>query len=333
MFFSKLGIDLGTSNTSIFAPKKGILINEPSIVVVDKKSKKPLAIGLDATYMIGRTPDELEIINPIKKGVIADYTYCEIMLNYFINKISGKFRFIRPEIIVSVPEKINSAEKRAVIDICVSSGAKIAYVVSESIVSAIGCSIPIASPSGNMIVNMGGGTTEIAVISLGSIIVSKSCDISGNNIDDSIIDYLKKIYGLIIGSRTACLIKEKYGSAFYTRKKKFIEVKGRDVFSGLPRSVNVNVNDITFAIQDDLTAIIDSIKKVLSITPPELASDIYDNGIILTGGFSSLNGISKLFTKALQISVSTSSDNSFSTVNGIGTIIKNIEYYKKSVLK
>jgi len=333
MFFSKLGIDLGTSNTLIFAPKKGILINEPSIVVVDKKSKKPLAIGLDAIYMIGRIPDELEIISPINKGVIADYTYCETMLNYFINKISGKFRFIRPEIIVSVPEKINSAEKRAVMDISVSSGAKTAYIVSECIVSAIGCSVPIASPSGNMIINIGGGTTEIAVISLGSIIVSESCNTSGNTIDQSIVDYLKKMYGLIIGIRTACLIKEKYGSAFYTRKKKFIEVKGRDLFSGLPRSVNVNVNDITFAISDDLTSIIDSIKKVLSITPPELASDIYDNGIILTGGLSSLNGISKLFTKALQVSVSTSSDNLFSTINGIGTIIENMDFYKKSVLK
>lgn len=331
MFIKKIGIDLGTINTLVFVPKKGIVVNEPSVVAIDSKTKKPISIGNEAKEMIGRNPEEIKVLKPLKDGVIADYTATEAMLRYFITKTTGNFKFVHPEIMISVPSCITSTEKKAVIDATISAGAKSAYIIKESIASAIGAGIPVAEASGHMIIDIGGGTSEIAVISLGGIVVSNSIKVAGNKFDAAIIDYVKKKYNFSIGERTAEFIKTKVGNALFSKEKLTTEVSGIDVVSGLPKVFSINSDDVTFAIQEELKTIIESVKKVLHDIPPELSSDIMENGIVLAGGSSMLRNIDKLFCNALGIKVRVADNPFFCVIKGISMVLEHLNMYKKSI--
>ncbi|TSD02138.1 MAG: Uncharacterized protein Athens071425_157, partial [Parcubacteria group bacterium Athens0714_25] len=283
MFIRKIGIDLGTANILIFVPGKGVVINEPSVVAVSLAENRVLAVGNEAKEMIGRTPDTIIASRPLKDGAIADYRITEAMLKYFINKVSGKFRLFRPEVMISVPAGITSTEKRAVIDAAVKAGAKAAYVLKEPILAAIGAGIPINNAQGNMIIDIGGGTSEVAVVSLGGVVAAHSARVGGNKFDQAIADYIKRKHGLAIGDRTAEDIKIQIGSAIAQVKEEYAEVKGRDLTGGLPKTIKVSSNEITEALQDELREVINAIKKVLQETPPELAADIMDKGMVLSG--------------------------------------------------
>src|ERR1035437_585963 len=294
-FFSpKLGIDLGTANTLVFVPGKGIVLNEPSVVAVSEQDRKVLAVGNEAKAMIGRTPDSIIAYRPMKDGVIADYRVTEAMLRYFINKALGRWNFLRPEVMVSVPAGITSTERRAVIEAAIKAGAKNAYVVKEPILAAIGAGIPIQEALGHMVVDIGGGTTDVAVISLGGIVASTSVKCAGNKIDASITDYIKKTFNLAIGDKTAEDIKINIGSAIPLEEELSMIVKGRDFITGLPRSTEIKTNEIVKAISRDLRDMIKAMKDVLQETPPELAADIIDQGIIMTGGSSMLRNLPEL---------------------------------------
>ena len=285
----KLGIDLGTTNVLVFLPGKGVVLNEPSVVAVSKTGNKVIAIGAEAKAMVGRTPDDIIAYRPMKDGVIADYRVTEAMLRYFIRKALGWNPF-RPVVLVSVPAGVTSTEKRAVIEAAVKAGAKNAFVVKEPILAAIGAGMPIQEPVGRMVADMGGGTTDVAVISLGGIVASTSVKCAGNRLDRAIVDYVKKQHNLAIGDKTAEDIKIKIGSAVPLAEELSMPVKGRDVVSGLPRTVELSTNEIAQAMSRELREMIQAVRKVLQETPPELASDIIDNGIILTGGTSQLHG-------------------------------------------
>ncbi|HEX9664313.1 MAG TPA: rod shape-determining protein, partial [Patescibacteria group bacterium] len=274
MFIKKIGIDLGTTNILVYVPKRGIVINEPSVVAISTQDKKVLAVGQEAKEMLGRTPDTIVASRPLKDGVIADYKTTEAMLRYFINKALGGIRFFRPEVMVAVPAGITSTERRAVIDATIAAGAKAAYIIKEPVAAAIGANIPIGSASGHMIIDIGGGTAEMAVISLGGIVSSTSVRVGGNKFDYAISEYIRKKYGLAIGDRTAEQVKIKIGSALYLEDKLYLDVRGRDMISGLPRTINVSSDDVTDAIQNELEAIILAVKDVLYKTPPELSADV-----------------------------------------------------------
>src|SRR3989338_3239615 len=280
MFIKKIGIDLGTTNVLVYVPKKGIVINEPSVVAISKSDGKVLAVGLEAKDMIGRAPDSIIAERPLKDGVIANYQTTEAMLRYFINKAMGGVRLFRPEGMVAVPGGITSTEQRAVIDATIAAGARAAYIIKEPIVAAIGADIPIGAASGHMIIDTGGGTAEIAVISLGGIVTSGSVRVGGNKFDQSIVDYVRHKYNLAIGERSAEEIKISVGSEVYLEKQLVMDVKGRDMINGLPRIVSVNSDDTTEALQHDLEVLINAIKEVLQRTPPELSADVIDKGII-----------------------------------------------------
>jgi len=284
MFIKRIGIDLGTTYTLVYLPKRGIVINEPSVVAVSLSDKKILAVGNEAKDMIGRTPDTIMAIRPLKDGVIADYRATEAMIRYFINKTLGGIRLFRPEVMVAVPAGISSTERRAVIEATIAAGAKAAYIIKEPVAAAIGADIPIGSATGHMVIDIGGGTAEMAVISLGGIVASTSVRVGGNKFDEAILEYVRRKYNLAIGERTAEEIKINIGSALYMEDKLHLEIRGRDIVTGLPRSIAVSSDDVTEAIQNELEAIISAAKKVLQKTPPELSADIIDKGIVLTGG-------------------------------------------------
>jgi len=328
----KIGIDLGTANTLVTLPKKGIVINEPSVVAVSMYDNRVLAVGNEAKEMMGRTPEFITAYRPLKDGVIADYRITEAMLRYFINKVTGSFRFFRPEVLVSIPAGVTSTEKRAVIEATVKAGAKTAYVVKEPILAAIGAEIPIHSAAGNMIVDIGGGTSEVAVISLGGIVSSTSARIGGNRIDQAIAEFVKKKHGLAIGERTAEEIKIKIGSAMPHIKDEFEEIRGRDLIAGLPKTIRVSANEITEAIQEELREIINAIKKVLQETPPELAADIIDKGMILSGGGALLRNIDKLITKTTGVPCYVADDPLYCVVKGAGVALENLEVYKRTIM-
>ena len=331
MFLKKVGIDLGTTNVLVYVPKRGIVINEPSVVAVSTIDNKILAVGAEAKEMIGRTPDSIVASRPLKDGVIADYKTTETMLKYFINKAVGSFRLFRPEVMVAVPAGITSTEKRAVIDATIAAGAKAAYIIKEPIVAAIGANIPIGAPSGNMIIDIGGGTSEIAVISLGGIVTSTSVRIGGNRFDASIAEFIRKKYSLAIGDRTSEQIKINIGSAMYLDKKMSMKVKGRDILGGLPKTVVVTSDDITEAIQDDLEGIINATKAVLQKTPPELSADVIDKGIIFSGGSSLLRNIDKLMSKAIGVPAYVADDSLLCVAKGTGIALENLDLYKRSL--
>lgn len=332
MFVKKIGIDLGTANTLVFIPGKGIVVNEPSVVAVSLVDNKVLAVGNEAKEMLGRTPDTIVATKPLKDGVIADYRVTEAMLKYFIGKVSGKVRLIRPEVMISVPAGITSTEKRAVIDAAIKAGAKAAYVVKEPILAAIGAEIPIHSPQGSMIIDIGGGTSEVAVISLGGIVSAYSARVGGNKFDGAIADYIKRKHGLAIGDRTAEEIKIRIGSAVAQVKEEYMDIKGRDLGGRLPKTIRISSNEVTEALQDELRDVINAIKRVLQDTPPELAADIIDKGMILSGGGALLRNLDKLIAKTIDVPCYVADDPLFCVAKGTGKALDNLDVYKKTLI-
>ncbi len=331
MFQKKIGIDLGTTTVLVYVPKRGIIINEPSVVAVSTVDRKVLAVGKEAKDMLGRTPDTIVARRPLKDGVIADYRTTEAMLRYFINKATGGVRFIRPEVMVAVPGGITSTERRAVIDATLAAGAKAAYIIKEPIVAAIGANIPIGSPSGHMIIDIGGGTSEMAVIALGGIVASDSVRIGGVRLDSAIQDHVRRVHGLAIGERTAEQIKIQIGSAMYLEDKMTMEVKGRDLASGLPKIISITSDDVTEAIVNELQGIVDTVKEVLQKTPPELSADVMDKGIIMSGGSSQLRNIDKLIAEATGVPTYIAEDTQLCVARGTGIALENLEAYKRSI--
>lgn len=332
MILKRIGIDLGTTYTLVHLPKRGIVINEPSVVAVSMADKKILAVGNEAKDMLGRTPDSIIAMKPLKDGVIADYKTTEAMLRYFINKALGGVRLFRPEVMVAVPAGISSTERRAVIDATIAAGAKAAYIIKEPVAAAIGADIPIGSASGHMIIDIGGGTAEMAVISLGGIVSSTSVRVGGNKFDTAIIDFIRRKYNLAIGERTAEEIKINIGSALYLENKLNMEIRGRDILTGLPRSINVTSNDVTEALQNELEAIINASKRVLHETPPELSADIMDKGMVLSGGSSLLRNIDQLLSRTTGVPAYVADDALLCVAKGTGIALENLDSYKRSIL-
>lgn len=332
MFNRKIGIDLGTTYTLVYLPGRGIILNEPSVVAVSVVDNKILAVGDEAKEMLGRTPDTIVAARPLKEGVIADYRTTEAMLRYFINKALGGLRLIKPEVMIAVPAGITSTERRAVIDATMAAGAKAAYIIKEPIAAAIGANIPIGSASGHMIVDLGGGTSEVAVISLGGIVANTSVRIGGTKLDAAIMEYIRKKYGLAIGERSAEEAKIKIGSAMYMDDNLSMDLRGRDLVSGLPRTINITSEDITDAIQTQLEGIIQAVKSVLQVTPPELSADVIDKGMVLAGGTSQLRNIDKLFTQATGVAAYVADESQLCVAKGTGIALDNLESYKRSIL-
>lgn len=332
MWNRRIGIDLGTTYSLVYIPKKGIVIHEPSVVAISQADKSVLAVGLEAKEMLGRTPDTIIAKRPLKDGVIADYYTTEAMIRYFINKALGGWRLFRPEVMVAVPAGITSTERRAVIDATLSAGAKAAYIIKEPIAAAIGANIPIGSASGHMIVDMGGGTSEIAVIALGGIVANTSVRIGGNKIDAAIVEYIRRRYNLAIGDQMAEDIKVSIGSAMYLPEKLSMMIRGRDTVTGLPRNLEITSDDVTSAIQDELYGIIQAVKSVLQKTPPELSADIMSKGMVLSGGTSLLRMIDKLFTEATGVQATVAEEALLCVAKGTGVALDNLAVYKKSLL-
>ncbi len=331
-FTRKIGIDLGTATVLVFLPGRGIVLNEPSVVAVSTIDKRVLAVGSEAKEMVGRTPDTIVALKPLKDGVIADYKITEAMLRYFIDKTLGRFRLFKPEVMVAVPAGITSTERRAVIDATLAAGAKAAFIIKEPIAAAIGANIPIGSPSGNMIIDIGGGTTEVAVISLGGIVSNACVKVAGNKFDRAIMEYVRKKYNLIIGEQTAEEVKIKIGAAMPLEKKLITQIRGRDMITGLPKTLTISSDDITEAIQNELDAIISTVKSVLANTPPELAADIIDKGMVLSGGSSLLRKIDKLLTEATGVPAYVADEPQLCVAKGTGIALENLESYKKSII-
>lgn len=327
----KLGIDLGTTNTVVFVPGKGIVINEPSVVAISVLDNRILAVGNEARDMIGRTPESIMISRPLVDGAVADYRITGALLRVLIRKTGGMFRFFKPEVLVSVPAGITSAEKRAVIETTLNAGARAVYLVKEPVLAAIGAQIAINSPLGNMILNIGGGTTELAVISLGGIVSSQSIRVGGNKFDQAIVDFVKNKHELAIGERTAELIKMSIGSALRLVHEESLQVKGRDLTSGLPKTITVTSGEITEALTEHLREIIDMMKHVLEATPPELCADIMDRGIVISGGGALLRNIDSLVTKMTGVPARIADDPLFCVARGTGRVLENLENYKRNV--
>ena len=332
-FFSKkIGIDLGTANTLVYVPGQGVVINEPSVVAVSEINNEVLAIGSEARDMIGKTPDSIIAYRPMRDGVIADYRVTEAMLRHYFTKALGKWNLFKPEVMISVPAGVSSTERRAVVEAALKAGAKRAYVVKEPILAAIGAGIPIHEAQGHMIVDIGGGTTDVAVISLGGIVACSSVKVAGNKIDHAIADFIKKKHNLAIGDRTAEKIKIKIGGALPLDDELELMIKGRDYVSGLPRSVKISTNQIVEALDPELKMMIQAIKDVLRETPPELAADIIDNGIIMTGGTSQLRNLTDLVHRRTGVRAVLADDALFCVVKGTGIALEHIDAYKKALM-
>lgn len=332
MFTKKIGIDLGTANTLVYTPGRGIIVNEPTVVAVSVDTNRILAVGAEAKEMVGRAPDSIMIYKPMKDGVIADYRITQAMLRYFINKALGPIRLFRPEVMVAVSAGITSTERRAVIDATIKAGAKAAYVVKEPFLAAIGAGLPINEPTGHMIIDIGGGTTEVAIISLGGIVVSASARIAGNKIDAAISDHIKKRHNLAISERAAEEIKITIGSALPLKEESLMEVRGRDLVSGLPKTVTVRTNEVTEAISDQLAEILKTIKSVLQQTPPELAADVMDKGMVLSGGTGTLRNLDELISQATDVPCYLADNALYCVARGAGLALEHLDVYKRSVL-
>jgi len=331
-FFSpKLGIDLGTANTLVFAPGRGVVLNEPSVVAISE-DRRILAVGAAAKEMIGRTPGEIIAYRPLKDGVIADYRVTQAMLKYFIGKAMGRFQFFKPEVMVSVPTGVTSTERRAVVEAAIRAGAKNAYVVKESVLAAIGAGIPIQESRGNMVVDLGGGTCDVAVISLGGIVASTSVKCAGDKLDRAIVDYVKKVYNLAIGDKTAENIKINIGSAVSVEEELTMSVRGRDFITGLPRTTDIKTNDIVKAMGKELREIIKAIRDVLQETPPELAADIIDRGITMTGGTSQLRNFPELVLRRTGVKAQVAEDALFCVARGTGIALEHLDTYKRAII-
>ncbi len=297
----KIGIDLGTANVLVYVKGRGIVLSEPSVVALSTRDNRIKAVGADALAMLGREPESIEVVRPLRNGVIADYDITQAMLKYFIEKANGRLSLTKPEVMICIPAGVTTVEMRAVRRAAEEAGARIAYLIREPLAAAIGANIPVAQPSGNMIIDIGGGTTEVAVISLNDIVVCNSVRVGGNKFDEAIASYVKRKYNMLIGERTAESIKIEIGSALPLERPLTMQVRGRDQVAGLPRTIELNSNEITEAIQEPLDAVVNACRSVLSETPPELSSDIIDKGMVMTGGGSMLRRINDLLTDATGV--------------------------------
>jgi len=335
----RIGIDLGTANTLVYVVGEGIVLNEPTVVAVTAEDNRVVAVGHEAKEMLGRTPGNVTALRPLRNGVIADYTITEAMLSYFIDKVCGRARFFKPEVMVCIPSGVTQVERRAVLDATMSAGAKIAYLIDEPLAAAIGAKIPIAQAAGHMIVNIGGGSTESAVISLGGVVVHSSVRVAGNKVDEIISSYVKKKFNLLIGETTAETIKIEVGNAVVIEEKrkegklKSIEVRGRDNVTGLPRTIVLDEWQVNEAIKPILLEIVHGVKEVLEQCPPELASDIIDKGIVMSGGTSLLLNFDKLMTEMTGVPCHVAEDALLCVAKGTGVAMENIELYKRSINK
>ncbi len=332
MFIRKIGIDLGTTNTLVFLPDRGIVINEPTAVALRKPDNTVLAVGAEAKEMVGRTPDNIVTYRPLKDGVIAEYYITQAMLKHFISKSIGPFNIFHPEVVISVPAGITSTEHRAVMNAAKEAGAKEVYLVKEPLLASLGAGIPIHSAEGNMIVNMGGGTTEVATISLGGIVTWASLRVAGNRFDQAIGDYIRKKYALAIGENTAENIKISIGTAISSRNKSEMKIRGRDLPSGLPKDLIINSNEIAEAINSHLVDIMNSVQSVFNVTPPELAADIMEKGIILSGGSSQLRELPEFFKRSLGVSAYVAEEPILCVAKGTATVLNHLDVYKRTLL-
>lgn len=332
-FFSNdLAIDLGTANTLVYVKGRGIICNEPSVVVLRRDNKRPVAVGIEAKEMLGKTPSNIIAIRPMKDGVIADFDATEEMLKYFITKAHNRKSFVSPRVIIGVPSGITQVEQRAVKDAANASGAREVYLVEEPMAAAVGVGLPVGEPVGNMIVDIGGGTTDVAVISIEGIVYSKAVRVGGDKMDEAIIAYIKRKYNLMIGERTAELIKIELGSAHPTTKLQPIEVKGRDIISGIPKTIQVVEEEIREALQESIAIILDTIKVTLENTPPELAADIIDKGIVLAGGGALLRGLDALIREQTGVPVILPEDPLTAVVRGCGAMLDKLDLLRKVAL-
>lgn len=332
MLLRRLGIDLGTTNVLVYIPGKGIVINEPCVVALETSDNRVMAIGEEAKKMLGRTPESIIAAHPLRDGVIANYKITQAMLKFFVDKLGGRVRLFRPDIMIAIPAGVTSTERRAVIDACLAAGAKNAYIIKEPVAAALGAGIPIATPTGHMVIDIGGGTSEVAVIALGDIVASTSVRVAGNKMDEAIANYIRKKYNLAIGEQTAEDIKIKIGSALPLKKELSMEVSGCNTITGLPESVIIKTADTVVAIKDVLNEIIAAVKSVLQKTPPELASDVMDKGIVMTGGGAKLREFDQLLTKITGVPCEIAEQPEFCVAKGTGIAVEHLEAYKKSVL-
>ncbi|MFA6185439.1 MAG: rod shape-determining protein [Candidatus Shapirobacteria bacterium] len=329
--FKKLAIDLGTANSVVWEAGKGIVLNEPTIVAVGIEDRKVLAVGNEAKKMLGKTPEYIEVIQPLEDGVIADYEVTEAMLRYFMKQVMGNNWFIGPEVMICVPAGVTQVEQRAVIDAMLSAGARKAHLIDEPLAAAIGSKIPVAEAFGNMIVDIGGGAAEAAVIALGGVVTHKSVRVGGNKLDKVIMEFLKKKYSLVIGDQTAEIIKIQLGSAIKPKKLETMEINGRDSVYGLPKNVVINTDDVYEAIRPVLDLILTAIKNTLEITPPELVADIIDRGIVLSGGSAQLRNLSTLVTREIGVSAHVALEPQFCVIKGTGIAVENLDVYERAI--
>jgi len=329
----KIGIDLGTKNSLVFVPNKGVVLNDPSVVSVSLDENRILAVGKEAKEMIGRTPESIQVFRPLRDGVIADYRITQAMIKYFINKVNNGFsRFFKPELLIGVPAGITSTEKRAVIESGISAGAKEVFIAKEPILSAIGAGIPINSSSGHLIIDIGGGTAEVAVISLGGIVCSQSLRVAGDKLDSAISEYIKNRHNLAIGDQTAEAIKMKVGTALLEKEPKYMEIRGRDLIAGLPKTIKISSNEICGAISEPLSEIVKCVKNVLRETPPELSADIMDKGMVVAGGGACLRNIASLLSQETGVPCFVAEESLNCVAKGTGAVLDNLDLYKKSIM-
>lgn len=333
MFAKRIGIDLGTANSIVYVAGEGIVLNEPTVVAVSADDNRVIAVGSEAKEMLGRTPGNIVASRPMREGVIADYVVTEAMLRYFIQKVVGRSLFFRPEVMICVPAGVTQVEGRSALDATLSAGARVAYLIDEPLAAAIGAKIPIAAPSGNMIVDIGGGAAEAAVISLGGVVAHQSVRVAGNKIDEAIASYVRRKHNLIIGDQTAEEVKLAIGSALPLDGEERMEVKGRDLVTGLPKQVEVASSEVTEAIRPTLALIIGAVKGVLEQTQPELASDIIDKGIVMSGGTSLLRHFDKLMTEEIGVPAHVAEEPLLCVARGTGVALENLDLYKRSVTK
>ncbi len=329
--FKKLAIDLGTANSVVWEAGAGIVLNEPTVVAVGIEDRKVLAVGNEAKKMLGKTPEYIEVIKPLEDGVIADYEVTEAMLRYFMRQVMGTNWFFGPEVMVCVPAGVTQVEQRAVLDATLAAGAKKAYLIDEPLAAAIGAKIPVSESYGNMIVDIGGGAAEAAVISLGGVVTHKSVKIGGNKLDSAIMDFLKKKHNLVIGEQTAENIKIQLGSAIKPKKVETIEINGRDSVYGLPKNICIDSDSVYEAIKPMLDLIIMAIRDTLEITPPELVADIADRGIVLSGGTSQLKNFNTLVTREIGVSAHVALEPQFCVIKGTGIAVENLEVYRRAI--
>lgn len=331
MLSKRIGIDLGTANSLVWVEGEGIVLNEPTVVAISVEDNRVVAVGNEAKQMLGRTPENIRASRPMRDGVIADYVVTEAMLRYFLQKVGGRAMFFKPEVMICVPAGCTQVERRAALDATLSAGARNAYLIDEPLAAAIGANIPIATPSGNMIVDIGGGATEAAVISLGGVVVHKAVRVAGNRIDEAIANLVRRKHNLIVGEQTAEVVKIKVGSATSLPKEEKMEVKGRDSIMGLPKTIELTSTEVTEAIRPVLNQIIGAVKAVLEETPPELISDIIDKGIVLSGGTSLLRNFDKLVTAEAGVPAHVTEEPMLCVVKGTGVALENIDLYKRSI--